>query len=59
MRAVAVYLDLGKHRKGHLIILGAKLFDLRQCARFLFAKLITGESQHGKTLGIVLCMHGL
>ena len=59
MRPLTVHLDLGKHGKGHLIILGAKLLNFRQRTRFLLAELITGESQHGKPFGIVLRMHGL
>src|SRR4051812_1522095 len=48
MRAEAVDIDLGEHRKGNGIVTGAELLDLRRVAWLLASELVAGESEHRK-----------
>src|SRR6516225_1450890 len=48
MRSRAVDVDFGKHRKAHVKIAGAELFDRSGITRFLRTELIAGKAEHGK-----------
>src|SRR6188474_3611282 len=49
MRMAAVDVDLGEHRKRHVILGFAELSDLSGVARFLAAKLVAGKAEYRKT----------
>src|ERR1700722_18042033 len=48
MRVRAVDLDLGEHREGHLVFLGAEILDFDLIARLLMAELVAGEAETAK-----------
>src|SRR6476660_9216398 len=48
MRVTAVDVDLGEHRKRHVILGFAELRDLSGDARLLPAKLVAGKAEHRK-----------
>src|SRR5688572_16564901 len=48
MRMAAVDIDLGEHRKRHVILALAELFDLFGVARLLPAELVAGKAEHRK-----------
>src|SRR5947208_16026627 len=45
MRMAAVDIDLGKHRKRHVVFAFAELSDLFGVARFLPAEMVAGETK--------------
>src|ERR1700738_3442440 len=49
MRAEAVDVNLGEHRKGDGIGIGAELFDLGRVAWFLASELVAGKSEYRKS----------
>lgn len=51
MSVITVDIDFGKHVKLCSVRLRRKLFDLLVSARFLIAKLVTGEGKNAQTLG--------
>src|SRR5215207_6644466 len=48
MRMAAVDIDLGEHRKCHVILALAEFFDLFGVARLLPAELVAGKAEHRK-----------
>src|SRR5437879_13887635 len=48
MRTAAVDVDLGEHRKRHVILALAERLDLFGVARLLPAELVAGKAEHGK-----------
>src|ERR1700742_2342576 len=52
-RLIAVDLNLGKHREGHIIGERAKLLDLVLAARFLLAELIAWKTKDHQALVLV------
>jgi hypothetical protein len=48
MGVLAVDVDLGEHREGHIVIVGAEFPDRALVARLLMAELVAGEAQDRK-----------
>src|SRR5688572_13134282 len=50
MRMRAIHVNLCEQRKGHIVVLGTELMDLRVAARLLVAELIAREPKNRKML---------
>src|SRR5579863_2212805 len=59
MCAGAIDLDLGEQRKGHGVIAGAELQNLRLIARLLMPELIAGKAEHTEAARIEFLMQRL